>query len=141
MKLKVKKLHPDVQLPKKATKGSACFDIYSYDTHNLQPGETYLFSTGLALEVPEGWMCDVRPRSGLSYRGVSLVNSPGTLDSDYRGGLMVTLRNNSPLDHPICKGDRIAQIRLVPVEPIEFEEVEELGKTVRGTEGLGSTGK
>ena len=142
--VKFKKLHPDAIVPTKATKGSACFDVYSLRRECLEGNGIYLVETGIACEVPEGYFLDVRPRSGLSLKGVVLLNSPGTLDSDYRGELKIMLYNYGRSHNGnffIEKGDRIAQIRLVKEEPTEFIEVQELTETDRGKGGFGSTGR
>ncbi len=141
MKLKIKKLVEDAKLPIKATPGSACYDIYSIESFSILPDELHTFRTGLAFEVPLGYMLEVRPRSGLSKGQVLLANSPSTLDSDYRGELFILLFNLRGVIYEIKKGDRIAQIRLVKLDEIQFEEVENLSKTERGPGGLGSTGR
>ena len=145
MKLKVKRLHPDAKLPTQATPGSACYDVYTLGKVTVWNGKVTRISCGLAFEVPEGYFIEIRPRSGLASKGLTIVNSPGTLDSDYRGELMILMFNVSPdphsLGYGIKKGDRIAQIRLVPVLDIEFEAVCELDITERGAGGFGSTGK
>lgn len=128
-------------LPAYQTKGSAGMDICSNEDLTLQAGKTRIVSTGLYLEIPEGYEVQVRPRSGLAakYR-VTILNSPGTIDSDYRGEVGVILVNHSDRDFEVSKGDRIAQLVLQPVFQMEFEEAEELNKTERGTGGFGSTG-
>ncbi len=136
MRLKVRKTIPEAKLPTKGTPGSACWDVYSTKTKFLGVGECYSFGTGLQFEVPEGYELEIRPRSGLARdMGIIIVNSPGTLDSDYRGELMIPLMNISPSSVVISIGSRIAQIKLNEVIPIEFEEVTLLSKTERG-EGL-----
>lgn len=145
MIVKVKKLHPEAKLPTQGSEEAACWDIYALEDTYIDEYRTTLVSTGLSLEVPEGYFLDIRPRSGLSSK-VVISNSPGTLDSDYRGELKVATRavvGAWPLggDFPrIKKGDRIAQIRLEKVWPIQFKEVDELSSTKRGTGGFGSTG-
>ena len=145
MILKVKRLDKDAKLPVKATEGSLCWDIYSTKRVLLSPMERQKLHTGLAFELPRGVGLDIRPRSGLASRGLIILNSPGTLDSDYRGELMVSCMNLSNGDILVNKGDRIAQIR--PISDLSeewgarFEEVEELSDTERGEGGFGSTGK
>ena len=145
MKLKVKRLHPDAKLPTRATPGSACYDVYAIANTTVWNKKVARIHCGLAFAVPEGYFLEIRPRSGLAGRGLTIVNSPGTLDSDYRGELMILMFNVSPdphsLGYGIKKGDRIAQIRLVPILGINFEDVDGLDITERGTGGFGSTGK
>jgi len=137
--LKVRLLSKDAKIPTKATKGSACYDVYSPITETIGLGVTPI-GTNLAFEVPTDYLLEIRPRSGLASRGITIANSPGTLDSDYRGELIILLLNLGGGQKIIRKGDRIAQIRLTEATPIEFVTVEELGRTTRGEGGLGSTG-
>lgn len=141
MKLLVKKLDKDAKLPTKATLGSACYDVYSTDRKVFSPNEHHILHTGLVFEVPDGYGMDIRPRSGLASRGLIMLNSPGVLDSDYRGELIMSCANYSNGNILVGKGDRIAQIRLFKIIDIDFEEVEELTKTRRGEGGFGSTGR
>ena len=107
----------------------------------LAPGERTLVPTGLVLELPRGWEGQVRPRSGLAIRnGISLLNSPGTIDSDYRGELKVVLANLGGEPFTIRRGDRIAQLVVAPVSRVEVLEASEVGTTDRGSGGFGSTG-
>lgn len=107
----------------------------------IKPGERVLVPTGLAVEIPQGYEIQVRPRSGLSLKtGLMVVNSPGTIDSDYRGELKVILGNLGQNDEVIKHGDRVAQLLLAPVIQAKFEVVEELTETKRGAGGFGSTG-
>jgi dUTP pyrophosphatase len=108
----------------------------------IKPGERVLVPTGLAMEIPQGYEIQVRPRSGLSYKtGLMVVNSPGTVDSDYRGELKVILGNLGNKDEVISHGDRIAQLLLAPVIQASFIMTEDLSATQRGDGGFGSTGK
>ena len=108
----------------------------------IKPGERMLVPTGLAMEIPQGFEIQVRPRSGLSYKtGLMVVNSPGTIDSDYRGELKVILGNLGKQDEVIEHGDRVAQLLLAPVIQARFVIVDELSNTERGAGGFGSTGK
>lgn len=141
MNLKVKKLHKEAKFPKKATEGSACWDVFSTERKLFSPMEKGIIHTGLAFELPMGRGLDIRPRSGWASRGLIILNSPGTLDSDYRGELLVSCMNLSSGNIVVNKGDRIAQIRPIRIEELEFEEVEELSETGRGEGGFGSTGK
>jgi len=141
MKVKVEKLSPNAQLPAKATEGSVCYDVSSVKRVLLSPMEKTVIPTGLAFELPEEAGLEVRPRSGLASKGFIILNSPATLDNDYRGELLILCMNLSNRNILINKGDRIAQIRLFETINIEWEELEELGKTERGNKGLGSTGR
>jgi len=140
MKVKVKKLDKVARLPTKATPGSACYDIYSVKWILLSPMEKGLIPAGLSFELPEGVGLDIRPRSGLASKGLIILNSPGTLDSDYRGELLISCMNLSSENILIDRGDRIAQVRVLLTIPIEFEEAEKLSETERGDGGFGSTG-
>ncbi|HSD92581.1 MAG TPA: dUTP diphosphatase [Methyloceanibacter sp.] len=107
----------------------------------LGPGARALIPTGFALELPVGYEAQVRPRSGLAIRhGVTLLNSPGTIDADYRGELMVVMVNHGSEPFPVRRGDRIAQLVIAPVAAVEIAEVAALGGTARGQGGFGSTG-
>ena len=138
--IRVKKLHPDAKLPTVATPGSACYDVYSVETVELDFRQVYRLKTGLAFELPEGYAMDIRPRSGLASRGVIIVNSPGTLDSDYRGELQIPMITLLRMES-IGKGERIAQIRIFETERLDLIEKEELNGTERGEGGFGSTGR
>jgi dUTP pyrophosphatase len=129
-------------LPALATPGSAGYDLASADTGVLAPLERRLFRTGLAIAVPEGYECQIRPRSGLALRhGITLPNTPATIDSDYRGELMVALVNLGTEPFEITRGMRIAQIVVARVERVAFEAVAELPPSDRGAGGFGSTGR
>jgi dUTP pyrophosphatase len=147
-KLKVKRLHPDAQLPRYATPGAACFDLHAlFDEHDPEfksvvtnrPKE---FRTGLAFEVPEGFVMLVFSRSGHGFNNdVRLSNCVGVIDSDYRGEVRVKLTADTVAAHlPVRPGDRIAQAMLIQVPQWEIEEVDELSETERGDGGFGSTG-
>lgn len=152
MKLKFRKLDPRAVLPVAKTAGAAGLDIAALlpiqgISLTLLPGMQITVPTGLAVEIPEGFEGQIRSRSGLAARhGVFVVNSPGTVDCDYRGELLVVLGmlpghkySNSPLE--INSGDRIAQLIISPILRIECEEVDTLSDTVRGSGGFGSTGR
>ena len=141
MKLRVKKLSKDAELPAKATPGSVCYDVYSTKRVLFSPMEKAIVPTGLAFKLPRGIGMDLRPRSGLATRGLIILNSPGTIDGDYRGELLVSCMNLSNGNILVSKGDRIAQMRLFKEVYFEFEEVEDIGETKRGQGGFGSTGK
>lgn len=142
MKLKFKKLHPYAEIPKYQTKGSAGFDFHSIDYVDLHPRNFYAVRTGLSVEVPEGYELQIRQRSGLSTKYYNYIsNSPGTIDSDYRGEILILVRNNSDIDFIIEPGQRIAQGIIAPVIQCEIIETDKLSETKRGTGGYGSTGK
>jgi dUTP diphosphatase len=129
-------------LPARATPGSAGYDVASAETGSLAPMERRLFRTGFAIAVPEGYECQVRPRSGLALRhGITLPNTPATIDSDYRGELQVILVNLGTETFEVTRGMRIAQLVIARVEPAEFRETTELPASGRGAGGFGSTGR
>lgn len=144
MKVKVSKADADslVKIPTYATEGSAGFDLVSAESRSVElgPDNKYGFKTGLKFEIPEGYEMQIRPRSGLAFKH-GVVTSFGTIDSDYRGEVMINLMNHSRVSCVISPGDRIAQGIIAPVTRVEFEMVDELSKTVRGKKGFGSTGK
>lgn len=131
-----------VEVPRKATPGSAGFDIAAADEITIAPGQVGAVPTGFAIAIPEGFEAQVRPRSGLALKhGVTVLNAPGTIDADYRGEVKVILINHGTLPFRIAVGDRIAQLVIAPVTDAGFELVQELDATSRGTGGFGSTGK
>jgi dUTP pyrophosphatase len=143
MQLSFKRLEngADLPLPSYATDGAAGLDICTADAGVLQPGGRKIVATGFAVEVPEGYELQCRPRSGLAAKhGITVVNAPGTIDSDYRGEIMVILHNLGGAPFSFVRGDRIAQLVLAPVTKAEPVEVEELSSTERGENGFGSTG-
>lgn len=131
-------------LPERATAQAAAYDVTSIEDVYLPPGRIEKVKTGLFFEIPDGWEMHVFPRSGLSTKhGILIPNSPGLIDSDYRGELMVGLFNSSDTVYLIKKGDRIAQVKIVPSFSIQWEEVESLenlSETARGSGGFGHTG-
>ena len=132
----------DLPLPTPATPGSAGLDLASAETGVLPPMGRRLFATGLAIALPEGYECQLRPRSGLALRhGVTLVNSPATIDSDYRGELKVALVNLGTEPFEVTRGMRIAQMVFAPVESVQFLTVDALPDSARGVGGFGSTGR
>jgi dUTP diphosphatase len=127
--------------PSRATAGSAGYDLASAEDGLLGPGERRLFRTGFSIAVPDGYECQLRPRSGLALKhGITLPNTPATIDSDYRGELMVALVNLGGEAFTVTRGMRIAQMVIARVERAEFTEVAELPATARGDGGFGSTG-
>jgi dUTP pyrophosphatase len=130
-----------LELPAYATDGAAGMDVLSAEDVTLVPGARHAVATGLAVAIPPGFEIQVRPRSGLALKhGISVPNTPGTIDSDYRGELKVILINHGADDFAIRRGDRIAQLVLAPVTQASWLEVESLDETVRGEGGFGSTG-
>ena len=134
--------NPDLPLPARATAQAAGYDIRSCEASvTLAPGEIRLVDTGLVMELPEGVECQVRPRSGLALKhGITLPNSPGTIDPDYRGELGVIMQNLGSEPVTLERGERIAQLVFARFEAPEIEEVVELSATERGEGGFGSTG-
>lgn len=128
-------------LPSYATAGAAGMDVLSAEDLALPPGGRHAVATGFALAIPDGYEVQVRPRSGLALKhGISLPNTPGTIDADYRGELKVILINLGTEPFAIRRGDRIAQLVLAPVTLASWDEVGELDETQRGAGGFGSTG-
>lgn len=133
----------DVPLPRKMTEHAAGFDLHAAvdSPVTLQPGDIRLIPCGFAMAIPHGYEAQVRPRSGLaSKHGVTLVNTPGTIDSDYRGEVHVPLINLGKAPFTVERGMRIAQMLVVPVPEVEMLEVSELDSTARGAGGFGHTG-
>ena len=131
----------DLPLPAYATSGAAGMDVVSAEDVTLAPGARHAVATGLALAIPPGFEIQVRPRSGLALKhGITVPNTPGTIDSDYRGELKVILINHGGEPFAIRRGDRVAQLVLAPVTQASWLEVSELDDTARGAGGFGSTG-
>lgn len=129
-------------LPTYATEGSAGLDLRADVEVRLEPGQRALVPTGLALELPEGYEAQVRPRSGLALRhGIGMVNAPGTIDSDYRGEIGVLLVNHGSEPVVLRRGERIAQLVVARYERVALEEVDSLSSTFRGSGGFGHTGR
>ena len=144
VKVLIKKLNSKVQLPKYKTNGSSGMDLMAFleSPVNLKPQESELIPTGISIAIPEDTEIQIRPRSGLAAKyNISVLNTPGTIDSDYRGEIKIILFNHGKEDFVINNKDRIAQMILMPIVKAEFEEVENLPKTLRGSGGFGSTGK
>lgn len=141
IKVKIEVVDKNVPLPKYQTSGAAGMDLHSAEELIVPKNEFRMISTGLKLAVPAGYEGHVRPRSGLAAKnGVTVLNTPGTLDSDYRGLLKVILVNHGKEDFKVNKGDRIAQIVFNKFETADLEIVDSLEETKRGEGGFGSTG-
>ena len=144
MNVKIKKIHPDAKVPVYGSKGAACFDLYAARVINTADDIelTVTYGTGLQFEVPEGHVMMIYSRSGHGFKhGITLVNSTGVIDADYRGEVCVKLRKTRIDMYGMPDvGERIAQAMILPVEQVAFEEVDELSNTERGEGGFGSTG-
>jgi dUTP pyrophosphatase len=128
-------------VPVYATSGAAGMDVVAAEALTLDPGKRHAVATGFAIAIPDGYEVQVRPRSGLALKhGITCLNSPGTIDSDYRGEVKVILANLGDAPFPIARGDRIAQLVVAPVQRAVFAPVADLDTTVRGSGGFGSTG-
>ena len=144
VKVLVKKLDPKVQLPSYKTQGSSGMDLMAFikDPIKIAPNTSALIPTGISVAIPNDVEIQIRPRSGLAAKSsISVLNTPGTIDSDYRGELKIILFNHSKEEFVVRNNDRIAQMVLMPVLKIDFEEVDNLPDTLRGSGGFGSTGK
>ena len=144
VKILIKKTNRKVITPKYKTDGSSGVDLSAFLDKEvvIKPNSSELIPTGLQVAIPEELEIQIRPRSGLAAKeSIGVLNSPGTIDSDYRGELKIILFNHGNKDFIINNGDRIAQMVLVPVLKMEFEEVDSLPDTIRGQGGFGSTGK
>ena len=144
LKIRVKKLRPSAVLPEYQTEHSAGMDLHARIDKPIiiKPGERLLVPTGIAIVVPEGYEAQIRPRSGLAIKnGITMLNTPGTIDADYRGEINVILINHGQEDFTINNGDRIAQMVISKFEKAQWQEVKELDETIRGAGGFGSTGK
>ena len=142
-KILIKRLSKEISLPKYETAGSSGMDLAANITGNINidPGKTAIIPTGLALSVPKGFEVQIRPRSGLAAKKkISVLNTPGTIDSDYRGEIKVILINQGQETFKVEKGLRIAQMVVCPVVQAQIKEVEDLSETERGKGGFGSTG-
>lgn len=138
--LKVKKLSENAKIPTYGHDGDACFDLYALENYVVKPGDVLLIRTGLAMAINEGYEMQVRPRSGLSLKGLIIPNSPSTIDAGYRGEIKTPMANVSDKAVTIRAGDRYAQATIKPVWRVIFEEVDELPDSERGEGGFGSTG-
>lgn len=130
-----------LELPRYATGGAAGMDVVSAEDVSIPPGGRHAVATGLSMAIPNGFEIQVRPRSGLAFKyGITVPNTPGTIDSDYRGELKVLLINHGTETFAIARGDRVAQLVLAPVTQARWAEVDQLDDTARGGGGFGSTG-
>ena len=144
VKVLVKKLDPSVKLPKYETNGASGMDLIAFIKKSItvKPKESSLIPTGLSVAFSEDYEIQIRPRSGLAAKNnISVLNTPGTIDSDYRGEIKIIIYNHGDKDFIINNGDRVAQMVLSPVIKMELEEVNILPITIRGEGGFGSTGK
>jgi len=144
VKVLVKKLNPKVQLPSYKTEGSSGMDLMAFVENPIKiaPNTSELIPTGLTVAIPNDLEIQIRPRSGLAAKSsIGVLNTPGTIDSDYRGELKIILFNHSKKEFVVNNNDRVAQMVLLPVLKVDFEEVDELPDTLRGSGGFGSTGR
>ena len=144
VKVLVKKLDPSVKLPEYKTEGASGMDLVAFIDENIiiRPKTSALIPTGLSVAFSEDYEIQIRPRSGLAVKNnISVLNTPGTIDSDYRGEIKVIIFNHSNNDFTVNNGDRIAQMVLAPIMKMELEEAKNLPQTIRGKGGFGSTGK
>ena len=144
VKVLVKRLDTKVKIPEYKTSGSSGMDLMAFVDNSIKiaPNTLELIPTGLSIAIPEDLEIQIRPRSGLAAKSsISVLNTPGTIDSDYRGEIKIILFNHGNKDFIVNNNDRIAQMVLTPVIKMELEEVDQLPKTIRGSGGFGSTGK
>ena len=144
IKVLIKKLDPSVKLPEYKTSGASGMDLIAFlkNPINIKPKKSSLIPTGLSVAFSKDYEIQIRPRSGLAAKNnISVLNTPGTIDSDYRGEIKVIIYNHGDADFKVKNGDRIAQMILTPVIKMELEETDKLPETLRGEDGFGSTGK
>ena len=144
VKVLVKKLDPNVELPKYKTEGSSGLDLMAFIDNpiKISPNTSALVPTGISVAISNDLEIQIRPRSGLAAKSnITVLNTPGTIDSDYRGEIKIILFNHGKENFIVNNKDRVAQMILAPIVKIEFEEVDELPDTIRGSGGFGSTGK
>lgn len=144
VKILVKKFYKNIKLPVYKTSGSSGMDLVAYTKNKIiiNPSKTAIIPIGIAVAIPKNYEIQIRPRSGLAAKkGISVLNTPGTIDSDYRGEIKIILINLSKKSFVVKSGDRVAQMILCPVAKGKLQEVKNLPKTVRGKKGFGSTGK
>ena len=144
VKILVKKFDKNIKLPTYKTSGSSGMDLVAFIKNKItiKPGKTAVIQTGIAVAIPKNYEIQIRPRSGLAAKkSISVLNTPGTIDSDYRGEIKIILINLSKKSFVVKSGDRVAQMILCPIAKGKLQEVKNLPKTVRGKGGFGSTGK
>ena len=144
VKVLIKKLDPNVKLPEYKSDGASGMDLLAFikETINIKPKTSSLIPTGLSVAFSKNYEIQIRPRSGLAAKkNISVLNTPGTIDSDYRGEIKIIIYNHGNKDFLVNNGDRIAQMILTPVVKMELEETNDLPETIRGEGGFGSTGK
>tara|TARA_Y100001970_G_C14198395_1_gene839540 strand:- start:112 stop:549 length:438 start_codon:yes stop_codon:yes gene_type:complete len=144
VKILVKKFDKNIKLPEYKTSGSSGMDIVAYTKNKIKisPGKIAIVPTGIAVAIPKNYEIQIRPRSGLAAKNnISVLNTPGTIDSDYRGEIKIILINLGKKTFTVKSGDRIAQMILCPVAKGKIKEIKNLPNTVRGKGGFGSTGK
>ena len=144
VKILVKKIYKNIKLPVYKTLGSSGMDLEAYTKNKItiNPSKTAIIPTGIAVAIPKNYEIQIRPRSGLAAKkSISVLNTPGTIDSDYRGKIKIILINLSKKSFVVKSGDRIAQMILCPVAKGKLKEVKNLPETIRGKKGFGSTGK
>tara|TARA_B100002051_G_C16319450_1_gene431445 strand:- start:171 stop:608 length:438 start_codon:yes stop_codon:yes gene_type:complete len=144
VKVLFKRLDPKAQIPKYKTDGSSGLDLMAFIKKpiSIKSQESALIPTGISVAIPQDTEIQIRPRSGLAAKSsIGVLNTPGTIDSDYRGEIKIILFNHGKKEFIVNNNDRIAQMVLMPILKIEFEEVENLPETIRGSGGFGSTGK
>ncbi len=144
VKILVKKFEKNIKLPVYKTTGSSGMDLVAYNKNKItiHPSKIAIVPTGISIAIPKNYEIQIRPRSGLAAKsGISVLNTPGTIDSDYRGEIKIILINLGKKSFIVKSGDRIAQMVLCPIVKGKLKEVKNLPKTVRGKKGFGSTGK
>jgi len=144
IKIKIKKLDPKVKIPKYETEGSSGMDLMAFvkESLKIKPNNSELIPTGISIAIPKDTEIQIRPRSGLAAKSqITVLNTPGTIDSDYRGELKIILFNHGKNEFIINNKDRIAQMVLMPILKFDFQEVDDLDNSERGSGGFGSTGK
>ena len=144
VKVLIKKLDPSVKLPEYKTSGASGLDLMAFikEPIEIKPKTSYLIPTGLSVAFSENYEIQIRPRSGLAAKkNITVLNTPGTIDSDYRGEIKVIIYNHGDENFLVNNGDRIAQMILAPVVKMDLEEVNNLPESIRGKGGFGSTGK
>ena len=144
VKVLIKRLHKAVTIPEYKSDGASGMDLMAFleESINIKPRTSYLIPTGLSVAFSENYEIQIRPRSGLAAKNnISVLNTPGTIDSDYRGEIKIIIFNHGNKDFRVNNGDRIAQMILTPIVKMELEETSDLPETIRGISGFGSTGK